>query len=52
MKGLWDERHPILPEVSSKYLRTQVTLIISKKLEKRKGITIKTMPAVTHHNWK
>ena len=25
MKGLWDERHPTLPEVSSKYLRTQVT---------------------------
>ena len=32
MKGLWDERHPTLPEVSSKYLRTQVTRIISKKL--------------------
>ena len=32
MKGLWDERHPTLPEVSSKYLRTQVTRIISRKL--------------------
>ena len=32
MKGLWDERQPTLPEVSSKYLRTQVTQIISKKL--------------------
>ena len=32
MKGLWDERHPTLPEVSSKYLRTQVTWIVSKKL--------------------
>ena len=32
MKGLWDERHPTLPEVSSKYFRTQVTRIISKKL--------------------
>ena len=32
MKGLWDERHPMLPEVSSKYLRTQVTRIISKEL--------------------
>ena len=32
MKGLWDERHPTLSEVSSKYLRTQLTQIISKKL--------------------
>ena len=32
IKGLLDEHHPTLPEVSSKYLGTQVTWIISKKL--------------------
>ena len=32
MKQLWDQIHPEFPDLSSKYLRTQVTRIITKKL--------------------
>ena len=49
MKNLWDRIHPG-PDASSKYLRTQVTRIISKKLIKKLRITTRTMPAQTHHN--